>query len=81
MSGEPLVPDHVPPEWLSEIVRGALAQAWENLRPVMESLGGERVRYLVLPEYMYDAIRGELDDDSEWWCPDGYPVLVVYSDE
>lgn len=59
----------------------SLVRTWENMRPMLEMLGGDRVRYLILPEHLYDAIRHELDEDSEWQCPDGYSVMIMYSDD
>lgn len=75
------VPDHVPEEWRTETAQHLLVRTWEALRPLVESAGSERVRYIIVPEVLYDFIYGTLNEDSEWLCPDGYWVTVVFTDD
>lgn len=76
---ESSVPDHVPTEWIGETGQFLLESTWEQLRQLRERVGIERIRYIVVPENVYDMIKSLLDDD-QWFCPDGYWVTVLVHD-
>ena len=77
----PEIPNHVPEEWRTETAQHLLVRTWETLRPLVEITGSERVRYIIVPEALYDFVFSTLNEDSEWLCPDGYLITVVFTDD
>lgn len=77
----PEIPNHVPEEWCTETAQHLLVRTWETLRPLVELVGSERVRYIIVPETLYDFVRSALDEESEWLCPDGYRIMVMFTDD
>lgn len=75
------MPDHVPEEWRTETAQHLLVRTWETLRELIEHAAPERVRYIIVPEVLYDFVYRTLNEDSEWLCPDGYWVTVVFTDD
>lgn len=79
MSDEP-VPDYVPAEWITETGQYLLESTWRALLEMGKSQGLDRVRYIIVPEQVYDAVIGALDEEGDWLCPDGYYVAVLVAD-
>lgn len=77
---EPLVPDHVPTDWVAATAEFMLAETWKTLRNQRESANLGRIRYIIVPEQIYDMLKTQLDANDRWFCPEGYWVNVFVED-
>lgn len=77
---DPLVPDHVPVDWVGETAEFMLVETWKTLREMRERANLERIRYIIVPEHIYDMLKTQLDAEDQWLCPEGYWVRVFVAD-
>lgn len=79
---EPLVPDHPPTDWTTAIDEFLHESTWRTLTEMREHAGLERIRYVIVPEPIFDAMTTAdmLDEEGRWLCPTEYWVTVLVAD-
>lgn len=74
------MPEHVPAAWVADTGRHLLESTWIKVNLVRERLGLGQVRYIIVPENVYDMLVDVLDEDGQWLCPGNYWVTVLATD-
>lgn len=80
MTDPPRIPDYVPVEWVDQTGEYILVAAYHEIVRIARLNGIDRVRYIIVPEAVYDMVKNLLDDDDNWFGPDGYVLTVLVQD-